>query len=194
MKKYVIILSSLILFILICQFIHVPESTPTEPTEVIETTTIVVSEPLITEPPTEPPTTVPYDKDVNWYASYRVYPTGENTTTAGGAVVDREFLAKLLFCEAGAMTWEGKVYTCSAILNFCDVEKRTLWEAGHDAGAFEVAPYVDYAQPTTEIYEVVDYVLSGGRIAEICYFKSGGRYHNFGTPVCEVNGHYFSKK
>lgn len=130
---------------------------------------------------------------VNWYSDYRVYPTGKITTTAGGEEFDIDFLAKLLYCEAGGINWEGQVYTCSAILNFCDVEGRSLWEAGHDRTCFEPAPYVDRAVPTTMQYEVIEWVLGGGRIEEISYFRSGGKYHNFGTPVCEVDGHYFSK-
>ena len=131
---------------------------------------------------------------VNWYSDYRVYSTGEITTTAGGKSFDIDFLAKLLYCEAGGMNWEGQVYTCSAILNFCDVEKRSLWEAGHDRNCFEPAPYVDNANPTKTQYEVIDWVINGGRIEKICYFRSGGKYHSFGTPVCEVDGHYFSKR
>lgn len=134
------------------------------------------------------------DSCVNWYSDYRVYPTGKITTTAGGEEFDIDFLAKLLFCEAGGMNWEGQVYTCSAILNFCDVEKRSLWDAGHDINCFEPAPYVDKATPTAVQYEVIDWVLSGGRIEKISYFRSGGKYHDFGTPVCEVDGHYFSKR
>ena len=137
--------------------------------------------------------TMPIEEScVVWYSNYRVESTGEKTTTAGGAEFDIDFLAKLLYCEAGGMNWEGQAYTCSAILNFCDVENRTLWDAGHDVNCFEPASYVDYMMPTETQYEVIDWVLNGGRIAEICYFRSGGMYHDFGTPVCEVDGHYFS--
>ena len=38
---------------------------------------------------------------VNWYSDYRVYPIGKVTTTAGGEEFDIDFLAKLLYCEAG---------------------------------------------------------------------------------------------
>jgi hypothetical protein len=118
----------------------------------------------------------------------------EETILVGGYEFNREFLAKMLYREGGAMNWVGQVYTCSAILNFCDVNGRSLWDAGHDPNAFSVAYTVDSAVPTEMNYEVVDYVLSGGRIDEICYFRSGGRYHSFGVPVCEVDGHYFSVK
>ena len=131
---------------------------------------------------------------VNWYSDYRVYLTGEPTTTVGGYDFDIDFLAKLLFCEAGGMNWEGQLYTCSAILNYCDVQGRSLWDTGHDSRCFEPAPYVDDAEPTQEQYKVIDFVLNGGRVEKICYFRSGGKYHDFGIPVCEVDGHYFSMR
>ena len=130
---------------------------------------------------------------INWYGSYRVKAMGTVTTQAGGYEFDREFLAKLLYCEARGSNWEGQVFTCSAILNYCDEHERSLWAVGHDADAFSVAPWVDGAKPKEMQYEVVDYVLSGGRIEDICYFRTK-RYHSFGVPVCEVDGHYFSMR
>ena len=130
---------------------------------------------------------------IDWYGSYRVKATQEVTTQAGGYDFDREFLAKLLYCEARGSNWEGQVFTCSAILNYCDEHGQSLWAVGHDVEAFSVAPWVDSAKPKEMQYEVVDYVLSGGRIEDICYFRTK-HYHNFGVPVCEVDGHYFSMR
>ena len=131
-------------------------------------------------------------KDINWYGEYRTYATGEITTQVAGESVNVEFLAKLLFAEAAISSRLGQIYTCSAILNFCDYENISLWEAGHDVGCFAVAPYVDEMEPTEEIYEVIEYVLNGGRIADICYFRTK-RYHSFGSPICQIDGQYFSK-
>lgn len=172
----------------------------TEPTEIIEPTeptepTIPEIEP--TEPPTEVPSpgdevpSVPDSNEVIWYSDYRVYPTNEITSLAGGAEFDIDFFAKLLYCEAGGMTWEGQVYTASAILNFCDRYKISMWEAGHTTNMFAVAPWVDEANPKQMQYDVIEYVLNGGRIGEICHFRSK-HYHTFGTPICQVDGHYFS--
>ena len=130
---------------------------------------------------------------INWYGDYRVEATQEVTTQAGGYEFDREFLAKLLYCEARGSNWEGQVFTCSAILNYCDNHGRSLWAVGHDVEAFSVAPWVDGAKPNEMQYEVIDYVLSGGRIENICYFRTKS-YHKFGVPVCEVDGHYFSMR
>ena len=105
---------------------------------------------------------------------------------------EEEILAKLLWCEARNQSWEGQVYTCSAILNYCERNNTSIWDAAHNINAFEPAPYVDDAKPTAMQYEVIYYVLNGGRIPDICWFRTG-HYHNFGTPVAKVGDHYFSK-
>ena len=105
---------------------------------------------------------------------------------------ERDFLAKLLYCEAGSTSWECQVYTCSAILNLSDYNKMSIWDMGHNYNIFAVAYIVDDAVPTQTQYDVIDYVLSGGRIPEICYFRTD-YYHSFGTPVCNIVPHYFSK-
>ena len=105
---------------------------------------------------------------------------------------EEEILAKLLWCEARNQSWEGQVYTCSAILNYCERNNTSIWDAAHNINSFEPAPYVDDAKPTAMQYEVIYYVLNGGRIPDICWFRTG-QYHDFGTPVAKVGDHYFSK-
>lgn len=105
---------------------------------------------------------------------------------------EEEILAKLLWCEARNQSWEGQVYTCSAILNYCERNNTSIWDAAHNINSFEPAPYVDDAKPTAMQYEVIYYVLNGGRIPDICWFRTG-HYHDFGTPVAKVGDHYFSK-
>lgn len=162
----------------------------TEETVPSEPESIKPEPPIVTEPSVE---STPFPQEIEWYSDRRVYPLNTVTTAAGGAEIDIDFLAKLLYCEAGNMTKLGKIYTCSAILNFCDEYNLSVWEAGHSKNYFEVAPYVDDAKPTDEEYEVIDHVLNGGRIEEICHFRTK-RYHKFGTPICEIDGHYFSIK
>lgn len=183
---------------------------PTEPTPIIvecnHPIEVIIEQPVVVEPeaiapseeaesettePTEPEIELP-PIEISWHGDIRVEETGVETTEVNGESVDIEFLAKLLYAEAGTMDWWGKVYTCSAILNLCDKEGRDLWEAGHDKNCFAVAPYVDTVTPTEEIYDVIKYVLDGGRIGDICYFRTS-YYHHFGTPVCQVGAHYFSK-
>lgn len=115
----------------------------------------------------------------------------EGSAAAQEAKENKEFLAKLLYAEAGSMSWEGQVFVCSAILNLCDSREITIDEAGHTEGMFSVAPYVDSVTPMLMQYDVIDYVLSGGRISYIKYFQCGW-YHNFGTPVCYIENVYFS--
>ena len=185
--------------------IYIPTSSPVTE-EVVTPSEWFVVDGESTEEPTEEPTEVPTElptnsettptypeltETVTWYSDYRVYTTNQITTLAGGAEIDIDFFAKLLYCEAGGMTWEGQVYTASAILNFCDRYKISMWEAGHNKNMFSVAPYVDEASPKTRQYEVIEYVLGGGRIGEICHFRTK-HYHTFGTPICKVDGHYFS--
>ena len=143
-----------------------------------------------TTEPTEPEFIYPKE-DVQWYGELRVEATGEVTTEICGESIDRDFLAKMVFAESGGEDWWCQVYTCSAILNHCEVSNMTLWKCGHNANHFAVAPYVDNVTPSDMSYEVVDYVLGGGRIEDICYFRTK-RYHSFGTPVCKVGAHYFS--
>lgn len=105
---------------------------------------------------------------------------------------EREILAKLLYAEAGVCNWQGQVYTCSAILNLSEHSQRSIWEMAHDFNTFSVAHHVDSVTPNSTQYAVIDYVLNGGLVPEICYFRTD-YYHSFGTPVCKVDGHYFSK-
>lgn len=103
-----------------------------------------------------------------------------------------EILAKLLFCEAGGASRECQIYVCSAILNLADRSDRSIWDMAHDINTMAVAPYVDSAVPNSTQYEVIEEVLyEGARIDSICYFRTS-YYHSFGTPICEIDGVYFS--
>ena len=106
---------------------------------------------------------------------------------------EREILAKLLFCEAGGEGWDCQVYTCSAILNLSDYRGESISKMASNKNLFSVASYVWSTTPTQTQYDVIDYVLSGGRISGVKWFRSDGRYHSFGTPVTEIDGQYFSK-
>ena len=149
--------------------------TPTEPE-----TTVAETEPTSpeTEPiATDPPETEPIIK----------------SAAAREALEDPTFLAKLIWCESGTMSWEGQVYIGSAILNLSDTYEMSIWTMGHQENMFSVAPYVDYETPTQMQYDVIDYVINqGGRIPEVRYFQMGC-YHSFGIPVREIDGCYFSK-
>lgn len=104
---------------------------------------------------------------------------------------EEDILAKLLYREAGGMGREGKIYVCSAILNLRDATGKSIWTMAHDYNMFSVFN-VDGANPDSSIYEVIDYVVNGGRISDIKYFRTD-YYHDFGTPVCRIENVYFSK-
>ena len=161
--------------------------TPTEPVEEVAPAPLTTPE---TEPITEPET-APVETELTSITTPSA--TANDSAAAREALADPTFLAKLLYCEAGGMGWQGQVYVCSAILNLCDYSNYTIWYSGHIERIFEVAPYVDYAQPLQTQYDVIDYVINqGGRISEIKYFRTD-YYHNFGTPVCRIENVYFSK-
>lgn len=102
-----------------------------------------------------------------------------------------EILAKLLFCEAGATSWDCQVYVCSAILNLSDYTGRSVWNIAHDVNTMAVAPYVDYVSPLSMQYDVIEYVMNEGRIEGVTFFRTD-YYHSFGTPICSIENVYFS--
>ena len=102
-----------------------------------------------------------------------------------------EILAKLLFCEAGAASWECQVYVCSAILNLSEYTGRSIWDIAHDINTMAVAPYVDYASPLPTQYNIIEYVMEEGKIEGVMFFRTN-YYHPFGTPICSIDNVYFS--
>lgn len=110
---------------------------------------------------------------------------------AGGAAVDVDFLAKLIYAEGGAMSWNGQVYLCSAILNLCDLTGKSVWQAGHTYNMFSVAYMVDSVSPNQTQYDVINYVMNGGRVPGVAFFRTD-YYHSFGTPLCAIDNVYFS--
>lgn len=105
---------------------------------------------------------------------------------------EKEILAKLLYCESGGTSWDCQVYTCSAILNLSDYTGRSISNMASDKNLFSVAPWVWSSTPTQTQYKVIDYVLSGGRISGVKWFRTD-HYHSFGTPVINIDNVYFSK-
>ena len=103
---------------------------------------------------------------------------------------EKQLLAQCLFCEAGSTSWECQVITLSAILNHCD-DYGGLWVLD-SVNHFAVAPYYRYYTPQEEQYEVIEYVLSGHRIADVKYFRTQ-YYHGFGAEMLNIDGVYFSK-
>ena len=105
---------------------------------------------------------------------------------------EKEILAKLLYREAGSMSWEGQVWVCSAIINLGKHSNKSIWQMAHNANMFSVAPIVDSAKPTQMQYEVIDYIQHHGTIPEVKYFRTK-HFHRFGTPLHRIWNVYFSK-
>lgn len=105
---------------------------------------------------------------------------------------EKEILAKLLYREAGSMSWEGQVWVCSAIINLGKHSNKSIWEMAHNVNMFSVAPKVDSAKPKQRQWEVIDYIQHHGTISEVKYFRTN-HYHRFGTPIRRIGNVYFSK-
>lgn len=102
-----------------------------------------------------------------------------------------DFFAKLLYCEAGGMGYEGQLWVASAILNLSEVKQMSIWEMGHQVNIFSVAPYVDDATPLQTQYDIIYDILVNGWIADVCYFRTDYP-HSFGTFMKQVENVYFN--
>lgn len=102
-----------------------------------------------------------------------------------------DFFAKLLYCEAGGMGYDGQFWVASAILNLSEISNMSIWDMGHKVNMFEVAPYVDKATPTQEQYDIINEVLNNGWIADVAYFRTDYA-HDFGKFMTRVENVYFN--
>lgn len=101
------------------------------------------------------------------------------------------WVAQMLYCEHRGACWEGQVLTCSAIINYCNAHggyEHCLF----DSNCFSPADFFTTVVPNQMQFDVLDYVINGGIIDNVIYFRAD-HYHDFGTPVCSCDNHYFSK-
>lgn len=104
---------------------------------------------------------------------------------------DIDFFAKLLYCEAGSMGYDGQFWVASAILNLSERTGMSIWEMGHKVNMFAVAPWVDKAKPTQQQYDVINDALNYGWIANVSYFRTDYP-HSFGKFMTKVENVYFN--
>ena len=107
-----------------------------------------------------------------------------------------DLLARCVEAEAGNQSKLGKQMVADVILNrvaspdFPDGIEAVISQKG------QFATYsngmIDKAEPSEETWEAVRTELNGRIDTEILYFKTGG-YPAYGTPVTNVEAHYFSK-
>ena len=102
-----------------------------------------------------------------------------------------DFFAKLLYCEAGGMGYEGQFWVASAILNLAERRQESIWEMGHNVNTFEVAPWVDNATPTQQQYSIIYEVLNNGWIANVAYFRTDYP-HSFGKFMIQIENVCFN--
>jgi hypothetical protein len=102
-----------------------------------------------------------------------------------------DFFAKLLYCEAGIMGHEGQFWTASAILNLSHNKQMSIWDMGHNINLFEVAPWVDEANPTQQQYDIIYEVLNNGWIADVSYFRTDYP-HSFGNFMIKIENVCFN--
>ncbi len=113
---------------------------------------------------------------------------------------EKDVLLRSLYKEAGGTGFECKVYVCSATLNLWQ-QSYSDWSLSrllHKKDQFETADRIDSVTESQKksVEEAADFVLNGGRVKDIKYFRTN-HYHNDWvvnpTPVCHVDNVYFSK-
>lgn len=103
----------------------------------------------------------------------------------------KELIAKMLYCEAGGTGWDCQVATCSAIINLIEYNNGDF-SILDKTNVFTPAYFYRGVTPMQTQYDVLNYVLSGGLIADIKYFRTD-YYHSFGASMFAIDNVYFSK-
>lgn len=128
---------------------------------------------------------------------YKLEYTGTKTKLSNSEI---DVLERSLYREAGGKGFECQVYVCSATLNLWQ-QKYSDWSLSrllHKKDQFETADRIDSVTESQKksVEEAADFVLNGGRVKDIKYFRTN-HYHNDWvvnpTPVCHVDNVYFSK-
>lgn len=107
-----------------------------------------------------------------------------------------ELVAQLIRCEAGNQPYEGKVAVGCTVWNRVESRKypNTVYEVIF-SGAYDVAKDGEFNHAGWEVTEE-DYQAAReayeNRPYDVIYFRTG-YYHSYGTPVCQIGDHYFSK-
>ena len=153
-----------------------------------------------TEPhivPIQPEETVTIDK-VNVYVTITVdEPLSKPETDFSPESID--YLAKCVQAEAENQSELGKRLVCDTVLNRYDSGRYTSLEDvinEENNGVYQYSVVEDgrihEAEPTEDIYRIVNEELTHRTDTEVLYFRTK-RYHTFGTPMFKEDDHYFSK-
>ncbi|MGN1131274.1 MAG: Ig-like domain-containing protein [Ruminococcus sp.] len=108
---------------------------------------------------------------------------------------EKDLLMRSLYREAGSTGFWCQVYVCSATLNLWKSEYSylSLGEMLTNYNIYETAYTLSSvtSQEKSYVKEATDYVLNGGRVPNVKYFRTD-YYHSFGTPVTSIENVYFS--
>ena len=108
---------------------------------------------------------------------------------------EKDLLMRSLYREAGSTGFWCQVYVCSATLNLWKSEFSHLTLEGMltNYNIYETAYTLSSVTSQEKAYvkDATEYVLNGGKIPDIKYFRTD-YYHSFGTPVTSIENVYFS--
>lgn len=104
------------------------------------------------------------------------------------------YIAQCVQSEAGNQCELGKRLVCDVILNRFDLEGYESYaDVINEPNQFEVVSNNSInCTPTDETYQIVLGELENRTNYEVLYFRTS-HYHTFGTPLFQVQDHYFSK-
>ena len=109
---------------------------------------------------------------------------------------ERDILAKTVYLEARGESKECQLAVCSVIMNRVEYGYGSIDSMCHDVNQFSVAPYVDAAKPTQNIYDVVDEIIMNGPTVpkDVLFFRAK-RFHNWKTVEDwkKIDNTYFSR-
>ncbi len=106
-----------------------------------------------------------------------------------------ELLALITMAEAGGEPADGQRLVIDVILNRVDSDRfpNTITEVIYQPNQFSpmLNGAIERCYVRDDIYQLVLEELESRTNDVVLYFRAN-HYHNFGTPVVQVGGHYFS--
>lgn len=106
-----------------------------------------------------------------------------------------EYLVRCVEAEAGGETELGKRLVCDVVLNrYENWGYDTIVDVINDPHQFSVVGdgRIHTVEPSESTYRIVEEELENRTNTEVLYFRAD-HYHDFGTPMFQEKGHYFSK-
>lgn len=105
------------------------------------------------------------------------------------------YLAQCVEAEAGNQCELGKRLVCDVILNRFDAgDYISFYEIINEQGQFECVEnnYINECTVSDETYKIVNEEIKNRTNNDVMHFRTEN-YHTFGTPLFQVQDHYFSK-